>query len=349
VTIELLVYLYLVLLALLFAILKLNILIFNIFTFANLICFSIVVRSIGFDADMGNYAQYLSYKSFSIYYIKEPVYWIGSRFIFEWTDSAFFVFVFYDVIFYIALLYTSTKLKLPKYFPYLVILFFPTVLGMQNVFRQFIASGFLFVLLALIFSQKEHTFKSKVFILLIASLSHNSALLFAPIIFIKKSNSKVSLLFIITAIFIFMLLPVAAGTKSDSNTGDVPPFLYLVIYTCMLLTYLGVMKFNFKKFPLIYNQYFYMLIYFWFLILLSIFTLGGAQSKRLGMLSLLLSLIPLVSLIELRFRPKLLARLLFIFVLVLPTLVFHNARSLLQTTEMSLQKEAELRSMGHHK
>ena len=149
---------------------------------------------------------------------------------------------------------------------------------------------------------------------------------------------------------VFLLLPIAAGTKSDSNTGDLPPYLYLTIYLLVVVIYVVITRFNFnlKEYASKYASYLYMMFYFLFLIFLSVFILGGAQSKRVGMLSLLLSLVPLTLLIETRFKQKVFVRVLFIFAVTAPTLIFHNARSLLETSPSTLQAEAAARALNHH-
>ena len=85
------------------------------------------------------------------------------------------------------------------------------------------------------------------------------------------------------------------------------------------------------------------------LVFTAMFVTGEAQTKRLGMLSMLLMLIPLVKVIDYRFKQKLLVRVLFLVILAMPTLVFNNARSLLFTNEESLAVEAAARSRhGEH-
>lgn len=345
-TLELVFYVYLLFVAIIFCFVRINDKVYYSFTVANFVVLSFIVRYSGFDADIGNYAEYLKINSLSIYYLKEPVYWLGSRVIYSYTNSPITVFLFYDLIFIVTLLLSCSKLKLPRYFPYLVILFFPTVLGMQNVLRQFIAGGFLFFLMAMIFTSQK--FRYRFFVLILAMLTHNVSLLFLPLVFISFRSRHAAPLFVFSSICVLLLLPFAAGTKSDSNTGDLPPYLYFIIYSLMIFTYLAVLKFDLKKCESIYRQFFNMQLYLLFLIFLGMFVLGGAQSKRVGMLSLLLSLLPLVLLIEQKFKQRVLLRIVLVIVLVLPTFVFHNARSLLQTNELSLKIEEDARALNHH-
>ena len=345
-TVELLFFCYLFFLGGMFSLVKVNDTLFNIVTLISFIGFSFVVRRAGFDADMANYNEFLQIKSFSIYYIKEPVYWLGSRVIFELTESTQFVFMFYDIIFICLLLFVRSALNLPKYFPYLVLLFFPTVLGMQNVFRQFIASGFILLLLYQVISSKKLPFK--ICTLIVAGLSHNVAILFIPMIFINAKKHKLNKLFVLSGLGILLLLPLVIGSKSSSDTGDLPPYLYVVIFSMLIFMYILIFKFKFSTNKPIYTQFLYLFFYLFSLLLLAMFFMGGAQSKRIGMLSFFISLIPLVLSIEYRFKQKVFVRVLFLVILVLPTLLFHNASSLLKTSEQSLLMEAESRKNNVH-
>lgn len=344
-TFELLFYLFLLILGALLCAIRINDRLYSVATLFIFFCFSVVVRNAGFDADIGNYAEYLKIDSFSIYYIKESVYWLGSRLIFDVIGSELIVFVIYDLLFFILLLLARDKLELPKYFPYLVVLFFPSVMGMQNVFRQFIACGFLLILFVQIINQNKKS--SSIIIFLLAGFSHNAAFLFLPILFLKPKSRKISQLFLVASISILIILPVAAGSKSNSVTGEVPAYMFAVLFTLIILGYLAIFNFNFKNRPPIFTQFLYFLFFCYVLMIEGAVVLGAAQSKRLGMLALVLCLIPLVMSIEIRFKQKVLVRLVFLLILTTPTFIFQNAFSLLQTTEESLNIEAISRNQSH--
>lgn len=344
-TFELLFYFLIFLIGIVVCVTRVNDTFYNAGTLTFFVLFSLTVRSAGFDADIGNYAEYLKINSFSIYYIKEAVYWLGSRVIYDLTDSAFIVFITYDLLFFSLLLVVRSKLALPKYFPYLVILFFPTVMGMQNVFRQFIASGFLLLLFAqVITSQKTPV---KVLTFLLAGFSHNVSFLFLPIMFMKAKSRKVPPLFLASSISILVLLPIAAASKSNSVTGEVPAYVYTLLFSLMILGYLLIFRFKFKDKAPVFTQFLYFFFFCYALIVEAMVVLGAAQSKRLGMFSLVLCLVPLVMSVEIRFKQKILVRCLFLVILTAPTLLFKNALSLLQTSEKSLKIESAARSQSH--
>ncbi len=344
-TFELLFYFFILLVGTIVCVSRVNDTLYNLGTLTLFVLFSLFVRSAGFDADIGNYAESLKVNSFSIYYIKEAVYWLGSRVIYDLTDSVFIVFITYDLLFFSLLLVVRSKLALPKYFPYIVILFFPTVMGMQNVFRQFIASGFLLLLFAQVLTSQKTPIKILTFLL--AGLSHNVSLLFLPVMFIKPKSRKVPLLFLASAIPILILLPIAAASKSSSSTGEVPAYIYTMLFSLMILGYLLIFRFKFKDKPPIYSQFLYFFLFCYALIIEAMVVLGAAQSKRLGMFSLVLCLVPLIMSVEKRFKQKILVRCLFLVILTAPTLLFQNTLSLLQTSEESLKVEATARSQSH--
>jgi|GEM_PF-1789805 len=344
-TVELLAYFLIFFVGIVFCVTRVNDTLYNIGSLILFVLFSIVVRNAGFDADIGNYAEFLKINSFSIYYVREAVYWLGSRAIYGYTNSEFIVFITYDLLFFSLLLIVRSKLDLPKYFPYLVILFFPTVMGMQNVFRQFIASGFLLLLLAQVITLQRMPLK--LLTLILAGLSHNVSFIFLPLIFMNSKSRKLSPLFLASAISILILLPIVAASKSDSITGEVPAYVYTLLFSLMILSYLFIFHFNFKDRSPIFTQFLYFLLFCYILTIEAMFVLGAAQSKRLGMLSLVLCLIPLIMSLEARFKQKILVRCLFLILLTSPTLLFKNALSLLQTSEQSLKIESSARSQTH--
>lgn len=346
ITYEFLFFISLIFFGVIFATVKVGDTFYYLFSLAIFTAYSFIVRDAGFDADIGNYKQYLEIKSFSIYYLKEPFYWLGSRFIYEYSDSAMLVFILYDFLFFVIILAVTHKLGLPKYFPYAVIVFFPSVLGMQNVFRQFIASGFLLLFLSYVMTGAGYVKKGLV--LLFAILTHNVAALFFPLIFIKPHTRKLPAFFVLSGLAILILLPFAAGTKSHSNTGDLPPYLYFIILAMLVSLYLCVLKLRVSLFSPQYTGYLWIMLYTLALVLLAMFVTGEAQAKRLGMLSMLLTLVPLTNVIDLRFKNKLLVRIIFLLVLAAPTLIFGNARVLLLTNEQTLAIEAAARAESGH-
>ncbi|CAK0764683.1 membrane hypothetical protein [Gammaproteobacteria bacterium] len=134
-TMELFFYILLVMSGFFFCFVTIHQKIFLFYSFFILSAYSLVVRYAGFDIDMNTYANALTFNDMQLYYLREPVYWIGSKFIYQVIPEPELVFFIYDVLCISIVLSVCNRLRLPKYFVYLWFCFFPCVMGMQNVFR----------------------------------------------------------------------------------------------------------------------------------------------------------------------------------------------------------------------
>jgi len=70
--------------------------VFFIFWATSYISLILIVRST-FDSDINTYAAAMSQSNLSIYYLKEPVVWLGQRYLFSWLQNSFFVFIISDL------------------------------------------------------------------------------------------------------------------------------------------------------------------------------------------------------------------------------------------------------------
>ncbi|WP_408642296.1 EpsG family protein [Salinivibrio kushneri] len=297
------------------------------FTLTLFVVFSIVTRFSGFDIDMHTYANALQYSSMSVYYLKEPVYWLSSRYVYSVLDSPELTFLFFDFLSILIILKSSKKLDLPQYFPYLFLLFFPTVMGFNNIFRQFLSSVILLYSWSIILS--EGRTKKTFIVFLMSGFTHNAAFLFAPLITVFKGSLKSNLIkFFAFSFGILLALPWAINTKSFSDTGSVPVEAFIMVVFLFYLLQLLTNRFLLIGFQ---ARFFAFLNYLLFLLILSSITMGSAQSKRIGMFVLVLILVPSVRLIEDKFKHKTLVRVIFYIVIVMPTLLFSSSRSFLLT------------------
>lgn len=152
---------------------------YKVLSFCLFISFSAVTRFSGFDIDMQTYSIALKSDSYSIYYLKEPVYWFFSRIIFWVLQSEELTFVFFDIISFYLIFKSKELLKMPQYFPYLLILFFPMVMGLNNVYRQYLSVTFFIYFFSVVFSSASMT--KKVVFFALSALTHNVAFLFSPV------------------------------------------------------------------------------------------------------------------------------------------------------------------------
>jgi len=168
----------------------------------------------------------MSSSSFSFYYLREPVVWIGQRYLYQILGSQEVVFILFDML-ALGVLYKAFKnYGLPQYAFFSFLCFFPFILGIQNVYRQWYSV--VFVLYA--FSISYESLSKRYFSFLLAGLSHNVAGLFsAPFFLISKKLWERAL----GVAFIF-LTPIAvllsADTKSSASTGQnlVLAYLFLI-------------------------------------------------------------------------------------------------------------------------
>ncbi len=288
--------------------------------------FSIITRYSGFDKDMINYADRLSSTSLSFYYLREPFIWLLSRGLFRLLGSAETTFILFDIFSFILIYKSMKNFNFPFYTIFIFILFFTSILGLNNIYRQYMAFCFILYFLSLCYRGTNIVFSGIVFIF--AVLSHNVAALFAPVFFVYYKGSKRKLFFFISSAVILLLLPVAAATKSDAETGRVSIKLYLFIQILFFLFFTFNKLRNFDKVSKLWSL---AICYMIALTLVADLFMGSAQSKRIGMLSLSICLIPLIDVIESKYKPTIFARILALTILTAPTLLFYSSRSFLLT------------------
>lgn len=326
-TLEFYYYIFLVLLGLAFCFIRIksNILFFILYLFSFTI-FSIITRYSGFDIDMNTYASALNSDSFVIYYLKEPVYWILSRYIYDIVKSPEITFIIFDIISFIFIYNASKNMKMPNYFPFLFILIFPSVMGINNVYRQYLTYSFFLYFISLFFTEAGNI--KKIFFLILSILTHNVAALFSPFFFTFNKHKRLSFKALILFILIIFLLPYAISTKSFSDSGVLGVEVYILILMFIIIFYSLSYRLKFNG---ISAKLFYFLIYMLILLSTSSIFMGNAQSKRVGMFILMISLIPLVKSIEENYKQRIFLRCMFYLMVVLPTFIFYSSRSLLMT------------------
>ncbi|PQI45937.1 hypothetical protein C5U09_19955, partial [Acinetobacter baumannii] len=210
-----------------------------VFIFSCLMGWSIVVRFNSIQQDLIVYSEVMTYdweffKSF--YVLREPVYWITSKFLYDFFKDPIFVFIIWDAIIFSLLTYVAYKKDVKPYFILVFILFFPNVMGFLNVYRQYISTVFLFLSFLLVY---ENHINSK-FFYLASFFSHNVGAIFLPLIFIRKKFFQIKfILASITSIFAMILL---SGSKSEVDTGETSPLLFFAVVCAGMLIFLSLNK-----------------------------------------------------------------------------------------------------------
>jgi len=203
--------------------------------------FAVIVR-LGFpEIDFMEYWIKMRIDVINLYYMKEPVYWLISRYIFKLTGSQVITFLVYDFM-AVFLFFTAFRDKAEAGLVVLMFLAFPMILGIENVFRQYLGTVFMVYSASLLYN-KKWVAGSVVFI--ISVLTHNFFILFAPIfalILIPWFSIRTKLLLLLAGevgfYFLFLVVTSIKGMgKSSTSTGlqlDLVYFLVLFISGCVL-------------------------------------------------------------------------------------------------------------------
>ena len=146
--------------------------------------------------DMGAYNLNMAREdNFISYHLREPIFWVGSRFLYKVIGNFGLVFVVMDVVLFLSF-YKSIELlqsffpkhiKLDniKYLYFAAFLVYPYIVGMHNHYRQILAITIAMCAIGL----ADKKLGKALFIYLISILVHNAALMLFPVILlVKKFN-----------------------------------------------------------------------------------------------------------------------------------------------------------------
>lgn len=135
--------------------------------------------------DMLVYSNYIDAGVFKaeLYYLKEFIFW-GMLFLMSFFFPAELVFLSIDYFLIFLLLNSFKNLNIPLKYLLPFFLFFPVVLGFENIYRSFIAV----VVLIYAFSINHKMLIKKLFLILISIFIHNAAIIFAPLLFFTNDR-----------------------------------------------------------------------------------------------------------------------------------------------------------------
>ena len=277
-----------------------------------------------------------------IYFLREFIFWFGSRYLFNILEDATSVFVVLDIIFYLFLykgislnkeIFTSNiKTENIRYIFFGILLFFPFVLGMHNVYRQVMATA-IFMTTIGYFSNSE--FKKSFLTFLLAFFVHNSIVIFIGSIFVfSKKNIYKIFAFVSTISGLIgssIVISLSSGwftrATAELSIGNNIAYLYLGILLAIITIVIFFERFNKeKKFnPLIYFFIILFMIYSY-----SAFTLTSQAAERVVLYALGLMFPFLAFYCEDRFKPKILIRLIFSHLSIAPLFILYNTTINLQ-------------------
>lgn len=294
-----------------------------VFVFFCLMGWSIVARFNSIQQDLIVYSEAMSYNwDFykSLYVLREPIYWITSKILYDFFKEPIFVFIIWDAIIFSLFIYIAYKKNLKPYFILVFILFFPNVMGFLNVYRQYISTIFLFLSFLLVY---ENHIKSK-FFYLTSFLSHNVGAIFLPLIFIRKKffQSK----FVLTSIISIFAMIFLSSSKSEIDTGETSPLLFFAVVCTGMLIFLSLNKL------ILYRKnidLYYVNMYCVFISLFSVLFLSDAPAKRICMIALIFILYSIYWFIEDNKKNILVFRAGLVLVTLLPTFIFSSVFNML--------------------
>lgn len=322
---ELIFYIATVFLSLIFSIRKKLIkgryIFFSLFLFW-VILNSVIVRTSGFDTDITNYSRAMSESSFSVYYLREPVVWIGQRLAYSILGNEVLVFIIFDIIAFLMLYQAFKNFSLPQYAFFSILCFFPFILGIQNVYRQW----FSVVFILLSFSYLNRSFIKRYLYFLGAGLAHNVAGLFlAPFLIASNKIAEKAFGFIYLLIMP-LIISFASDTKSSANTGQNLVVAYLALLFLVAVFVIASSRFKIKLYE---KSRYIILATSVYSVLLSALILTSTGSERTAMYCLILYYPYLVLVIEEKFKQSVFLRILLILGGFIPILLFGTREFLL--------------------
>ena len=256
--------------------------------------FSVVIRTSGFDYDINVYSRAMISDLTNFDYLREPIVWYGLRFLYWLFGSELIAFVVMDIICFSLLYRIFSSMKLPVYTYFLMFYYIPFFVGFENIFRQYVSSIFL---LYAIFSLGN----SRYLYYIGALLSHNVALIFAPLVIgVRFKNNLNSVIFLL---LFFVGLMYFGGAKPQIETGSnfaLAFFVSIIMLAVLVAKLFSRDSRNFRDVAMLCV-----------LVIFPVFiTLSSGQVERFGYL-ILAVMFPIMVLSLEKVKPVIIARLTF--------------------------------------
>lgn len=275
-----------------------------------------VVRS-NLEADLVTYAGRMENLSFYFYYLREPVVWIGQPILYLFFNDAVAVFIIYDALIGLVVFLAFTQFRLPNYAFFSFFTFFPVILGMQNIYRQWVASALLLLFLSLVYRNQEKL--KPLIIFCISALTHNVAAIFLPLLLLNRSFIEYKVRWFLLILTSIIGIIFGSTTKSSASTGANLEFFYLMLFYLFIFILIFLNRGFFRIRSSFYFRFYLMGI---LISSVGVITLSSASSERVSLSLLILSFPLLVKLIESRLQQKFFFRIIFSILCFLPILFF---------------------------
>lgn len=289
---------------------------------------SLIVRE-NLLGDIGTYARAMDNPEYKIhaseiYYLKEPIVWFGQRFLYSIFQNPKLVFISTDISMGLILYFTLRNLKVPQYIYFAILIFFPFITGMQNIYRQWVSNIFFLYSFSLTWDSKINP--KAFFSYILSILSHNVSSIFFPIFFIQKKRIYDNIFWIFTLFMSILGLYIGAdiNTPIESGADLSMAYIFLIFSFCLFLIILDnniIKKLKFKEYKLIIS-----------LFAISIFSfifIGSVATERISMFSLLIIYPTLSKIIEERIKQKFFLRISYMILGMVPIIIFPSTRIIL--------------------
>jgi hypothetical protein len=325
VSIELGYYLAIVLLTIFFALkntIVRNESLFKLLWFTQFLGLSCVVR-LKFDTDIVTYASSMDSSSLLLYYLKEPVVWLGQRYLYYVLDSSYLVFLIFDSIVALFLYAALRRISAPQYLYFSILLFFPFVLGMQNVYRQWVACILFLYSFSVVITGGSRTKSYAVFLLSV--LSHNVAGIFLPLLFILKRKPLGVLVFYMAMLISVLGIYLGADTKSSPDTGANLSVAYIAMMVTFIVLFVALDKGIISKNSALTYK---LQLIFLTIVVTSFLVLSSGGAERVSMFAIIV-IYPFIGLkIESRIKQKVPIRIIFSLFGFVPIFLFGTSKFL---------------------
>ena len=299
----------------------------------SIMVFMFIVRSEGFDTDIEDYARQMHATGMDLYYLREFIFWLGSRFVYYVFQDEFLSFLFMDLIWIIVMIKVGNRMSsfksenLNNALLLVLMTSFPFVFGYENIYRQFYATVFALLSYSLI----DKKYYISLLFLAISFFMHNIVALLLPIFFIKRFYKfnfpdRIQISTIVTLVFVSSL-GFLVKLKSAEQTGLNLGMFYLLVFVLLLVVALLFFRKNiyilFEKAP----SLFFIVLLMMGLVALNV----DMVAERLGMMFICFityDLYKYSSEIESR-GIRSLVRLALMLLFSLPTLLFESSKQFL--------------------
>jgi hypothetical protein len=195
------------------------------------------------------------------YHWKEPVFWLGTRYLYQLVESVYVVYIITDLVLFLVFYHAISKIRwlIPqcknlaniKYLYFSAFLFFPFVLSMGNTYRQILAIPFF--LCALGYGKKS-VIKCILFFM-ISVMIHNATLLVLPVFLVLfKGRFRYSIFIVIAAIITLVTTYLDSDFISALTTRDLSYNVGRNIHIYLLLCLIFIISITILSENLIINK-----------------------------------------------------------------------------------------------